>query len=155
MKLKMIKWLGAVLLLSGCATLQQEQIRDLDRMADRTMAKLTLEFSGLQAELSASAGYLVLERSGSGIPLAGKKRYGVLVDNRSDQRVYVRVKTLEIDGGWGVGDYTGLFIIKDKTDFEQAARRGWTSETPGRIYVYAGREKPTSYPIKQIAVDPL
>ena len=101
------------LLSGGCSTMTETKVRDLNRMADNTVAKMVLEQSGLQAELGAAAGYIVFEWSTSGVPVVGKRGAGILIEQSSNERSPVRVTTLEIKGAQGVEGYTGVMVIHD------------------------------------------
>jgi hypothetical protein len=129
--------------------------RDLDRAADRTLAKMVLEFPGLQSELGISSGYLVLQRSGSWVPTVGKKGTGVLTSNGSDTRSYFRVEQLVVKGAWGVGDYTGLMILPRTVDLAKVTEEGLKLENSGTLYIYATDERPAAYPIEKFTMTPI
>jgi len=156
----MMRWnlgivLGAVCVLSGCSTMNATKQRELNRAADRTLAKMVLEFPGLQSELGSSPGYLVVQRSGSWIPTVGKKGTGVLTGNGSGARSYYRIDRLEVKGAWGVGDYTGLMIVPRTVDLSKVTSEGLTLEDRGTLYMYAEGERPAAYPIEVISFTPI
>ena len=116
--------LGLSLHLAGCATIGREKEREMNRLADSTVAEMALAYPGLQSRLSSAAGYLVVERSGSGLPMVGRRGKGSLTDLDSGERMGVRLMELEIDGGWGVGDYTALYIFHNREEFGRAVAGG-------------------------------
>jgi hypothetical protein len=147
--------LGVVGILSGCSTLNATKEHDLNRLADRALAKMVLAFPGLQSELGISQGYLVVQRSGSWIPMVGKKGTGVLTRNGSASRSYFRLEKLEVKGAWGVGDYTGLMMIPRTVDLTKVITEGLTLENSGTLYIYARGEQPAAYSIKDIEIKPI
>ena len=151
---RLISWV-AVLLVTGCSTLTDSKKKELNRMADSTVAKVVLEQSGLQAEMSISAGYIAIERSGSGIPMVGKRGKGVLVNQITGKRSFINVTHLEVDGAWGVGDYNGVMVIRDKKSVDQAETVGLTLENTGTIYIYVAGEGSAVYPVKIIRMEPV
>jgi hypothetical protein len=158
MKMKLLKsglLSGAALfLLAGCSTMSETKVRDLNRMADSTLAKVVLEQPGLQAELGISPGYMVIERFGSGIPMVGKQGTGVLVDQSSEERSFVTITQLEVDGAWGVGDYTGVMAIKDAEILKRMKTESLTLENSGTIYIYVKGESSAAYSVKNISMEP-
>jgi hypothetical protein len=140
---------------TGCATIGREQEREMNRMADSALAEMVLAYPGLQSQLGASPGYLVVERSGSGLPLVAKRGKGSLTDLKSGERVAVRMLELEIDGAWGVGDYTAVYVFQNAEDFDTAFDGSWTAESVGSVYVRAGREPVAVYTIKKIRIERL
>lgn len=146
---------SGVLLVSGCSTMSDSKQKKWNRMADRTLAKVVLAYPGLQAELGMASGYLALARSGSGIPMVGKRGSGVLTAVFSGERSYVRITELEVDGAWGVGDYSGLMMIHDPKAFEQARSAGLEWENKGTIYIFSEGESIAAYTIRKIRIEPM
>lgn len=146
---------AAILFLSGCANMSETKMRDLNRMADSAFAKVVLEQPGLQAEIGISAGYMVIERSGSAVPMVGKRGVGVLVDQINNERSFIRITKLEVDGAWGVGDYTGVMAIRDAQSLKKAKAEGLTKENSGTIYIFVKGESSAAYPVKIISMEPI
>jgi len=144
MKLKIFLIQGLVSLilisLAGCDTIGREQEREMNHTAVHAMAGMVLDIPGLQSRVNMCPGYLVVERSGSGIPMVGKRGKGVLTNSKTGERVSVKVTEVEVDGAWGVGDYTGLYLFQSLEDFQQAFTNTWQAET-GSIYVKVDRER--------------
>jgi hypothetical protein len=147
--------MAGVVLSSGCSTLGKTRTRDLNRMADNAVAKVVLEHPGVQAAMGISAGYIAIERSGSGIPMIGKRGVGVLVDRSNEERSYIRVSKLEVDGAWGVGDYFGFMLIKDAAQLKKAQTEGLRLDNAGTIFIYVKGESSAAYPIKVIELAPV
>ncbi|MDF7826139.1 hypothetical protein P4B35_19060 [Pontiellaceae bacterium B12227] len=145
---------AAILFQTGCTSMSETRKRDLNRTADSALTKVVLEQPGLQAEIGISAGYLVIERSGSGIPMVGKRGVGVLVDQINNERSFVTITKLEVDGAWGVGDYTGVMSIRDAQSLKRAKAEGLTLENKGTIFIYVKGESSAAYPVKIISMEP-
>ncbi|MDZ8119260.1 hypothetical protein [Pontiella agarivorans] len=145
---------SASCILSGCATIGREQDRAMNHAADHTLAGMLLEHQELQSKLSLAPGYLVVERSGSGIPMFGKRGKGIMTDTKTGDRVAVRLLELEIDGAWGLGDYSGLYLFRSKEDFEQAMSGQWSAEDAGTIFVTAGGQASVEYIVEKITIAP-
>lgn len=137
----------------GCATIQRQSEKDLKHLADHTLAGIVLERQGFQAMVGMSVGYLVVERSGSAIPIVGKRDRGVLTDLKTNERVEVRVTELEIDGAWGVGDYLGLYLFNSKENFEQAFKGTWSATNAGSIFITADGNASAEYEVKSMKLE--
>lgn len=137
----------------GCATIQRENEKEMKHLADYTLAGMILEHQGLQATVAMSPGHLVVERSGSGIPMVGKRDRGVLTDVQTNQRVEVRVTELEMDGGRGIGDYVGLYLFNSKEDFEKAFTGAWNATNAGAILVRSDGHASAEYKVKKISLE--
>ncbi|MDF7808770.1 hypothetical protein P4E94_15080 [Pontiellaceae bacterium B12219] len=146
---------GVFFVFTGCTTLNDATLRELDRTADKALAKMVLAFPGLQSELGLSQGYLVLQRSGSWVPTVGKKGYGILTGKSSGAHSYFRIEQVELNGAWGVGDYTGLMVLPQTVELDQVIAEGLTLENSGTLYIYAEDEHPAAYSIKIISMKPL
>lgn len=154
MKLKTYIQMGlisfTILALVGCDTIGREQEREMNHAAVHALAGMVLDIPGLQSRVNMCPGYLVVERSGSGIPMVGKRGKGVLTNSKTGARLSVRVSEIEVDGAWGVGDYTGLYLFQSLEEFQQAFANDWHTES-GSIYVKVGRERAVEYQLKRIS----
>lgn len=153
---RFLKWSCCALLvlpMVGCDTIRREQEREMNHTVDSTVAKMVLEHSALQSRLSYAPGYLVIKRSGSGIPMVGRRGIGVVTDSKSQQRTNIRLLELEIDGGWGVGDFTGLYLFQSPEDLQQASTNRWSAENAGEIFVSADGRPSTAYAVKRISIE--
>ncbi|MDF7798429.1 hypothetical protein P4C99_03095 [Pontiellaceae bacterium B1224] len=142
------------LLSTGCSTVNETKMRELNRMADNAVAKIVFEQPGVQAELGAAAGSAVFEWSNSGVPMIGKHGEGVLIDPSSNERAPVRITNLEINGAHGVPAYTCLMLIQDAELFQRAKTAGLSLENAGTLYIYVKGEPSASYAVKRITIEP-
>lgn len=145
---------AAVCILNGCATIGREQERAMNHAADHTLAGMLLEHQDLQSRLALSPGYLIVERSGSGIPMMAKRGRGILTDTKTGDRVTVRLLELEIDGGWGLGDYSGLYLFRSAEALEKAMAGRWSADQAGTIFVTADGEASVEYRVLKISLEP-
>ncbi|MCK4565359.1 MAG: hypothetical protein KAU94_11880 [Verrucomicrobia bacterium] len=119
--LSVLSFLGA-----GCATLGTDRRMELDHMAVRTLAALERENPGLQGSLEASLGYLVVEQKVVKVPVVGGGRgYGVVVENATGKRTYVRVGRIDFGGGWGVRSFKVLLVFNDPKLLKKAQTGKW------------------------------
>lgn len=113
-----MKWiLGSLLMLlmlSGCASLPDEEREAIVLMADDTVRRLAEKNDELHDELNDAVGYLVVDNKVVKIPVVGAgKGKGVVVDHATGHKTFVKVTRLEIGGGWGARNYKMLMVIND------------------------------------------
>lgn len=142
------------LLSAGCSTVAETKTRELNRMADNTLAKMVLEQPGLQAELGAAAAAIVFEWSASGVPMVGTRGVGMLIETSSNERTPIRITKLEIKGARGIGGYFGLLVIHDDESAELAKTVALSLENRGTLYIYVKGEPSAAYPLKNITIKP-
>lgn len=111
---------------AGCATLGTDRRAELDRMADLTLSALEQENSGLQGRIEASLGYLVVDQKVVKVPVVGGGRgYGVVVENATGKRTYVRVGRIDFGGGWGTRNFKVLLVFSDPKLLKKAQTGKW------------------------------
>lgn len=157
MKLKIYIQMGLIsftmLAFVGCDTIGREQEREMNHAAVHALAGMVLDIPGLQSRVNMCPGYLVVEHSGSEIPIVGKRNTGVLTDSKTGARVSVKLTELEINGARGLNEYTGLYLFPSLEDFEQAFTHAWDAEG-GTIFIKADRERAVEYQLKRISTQP-
>jgi len=98
----------------------------LDAMAQATLNRLFQEEPGSQALFEHSAGYAVFDkREASFYVIAGYGR-GVAVDNRTGERVYMKMATTGAGVGVGLGGFASQLVIlfEDQTAFARFIAEG-------------------------------
>ncbi len=111
----------ALLLLTGCATLPDDERAELDRMAEKTINRLTEKNPQLEGKLDACLGYLVADKKVVKIPMIGTGGgQGVVVDKTTGQRTYVKLSRIEVGGGWGARNYKVLLLLNDEKRLKKA-----------------------------------
>lgn len=101
--------------LSGCATLSQEKRAELDALAEKNLQSMTASHPGLQEKLEESKGYLALDARLVKIPFVGwGSGKGVLVNNITGQRTYVKASRMDVGGGGGIREFDVLIVLYDE-----------------------------------------
>ena len=105
--------------LTGCATDTAEKKgpsrADLDTMSDETIATLHKTTPELEELLQQSPGYAVVKMTITKIPVVGTGAgYGVVVDQRTNTRSYIRVSQFEVGGGMGAEKFKVLIVFSDE-----------------------------------------
>ncbi|QBG46019.1 hypothetical protein EGM51_00800 [Verrucomicrobia bacterium S94] len=141
--------------LTGCAMIGREHDLAMNHTADHTLAGMILEHQDLQSRLGMAPGYLIVERSGSLFSKFGKRGRGILTNTKTDERIPVRLNELEIDGGWGLGDYIGLYLFQSKEALDEARKGAWSAgKDAGTIFVRADEGRSVEYAVLKISTEP-
>jgi lipid-binding SYLF domain-containing protein len=116
--------------LASCATpkgvTKQEQRDYVLRMKDETLVKLHAERPETRSMIKNAAGYGVFSNIGTHIfLLAGGSGYGVVVDNGTGKRTYMKMRSVGIGLGLGVKDFRAVFIFKNKRVLDEFVNKGW------------------------------
>jgi hypothetical protein len=120
----------AVTLLSGCATLsadeQQEERTELNAMGDRTIATLLETQPEAREFLEQCLGYAVIKMQVTKVPFFGAGGgYGVVKDERTGVRSYIKVSRFEVGGGLGAQKYKVIVFFSDAALLAQAIAGAW------------------------------
>jgi len=103
-----------------------ERRSELDRMADETISELVQKNEGLQDRIDAGLGYLVVDQSVVKIPVfGGGSGKGVVVENATGKRTYVKGSRVDIGGGWGARKFKVLLILSDPKRLKKAQTGTW------------------------------
>ena len=95
-------------------------------MVDTALQKLVQQTPGLQEELDSSLGYLVVDKKVVKIPfVGGGGGKGVVVENATGKRTYVKVSRMEVGGGWGARSYKVLLVFTKPKRLEKAQAGTW------------------------------
>lgn len=146
-----------VSVLSGCNTLSEDRMTDLDRMADRSITKLRLE-RGIEGELNTCAGYVVANVNRSIIPTGNPVVVnGVLVRAVDGAHFYMKISGLKFDGADGVRKLTAIIMIPDQSDIEQALNgvlKIDAAPESRRVFVSAEHKKFAVYYLETVRIEP-
>lgn len=125
---------GLVALLSvfifSCATpkgaTKQEKRDYVLEMKDETLAKLYKEKPETRTVIQNAAGYGVFSNIGTHILLlASGNGFGVVIDNSTGKKTYMKMRSLGVGPGIGVKDFRAVFVFKDKEVMNEFVEKGW------------------------------
>jgi len=113
------------IMFSGCSKLSVDEKNraraEIDLMANSTIAKLIEKEPSIQKDLDRAVGYGVVNWKVTKIPVVGAGGgNGVIVDNRTNERVYINVRRFDLGGGWGARSFKNLIIVYDKKILDEA-----------------------------------
>lgn len=130
-----MKWVGigmvAVVLLAGCGPKKKgltldERRQSVADMEKETLQRLYKEAPDAQAKLESAPGYGVFSNANVNLVLVSAGGgYGVVVDNATKQRTYMRMALGGVGLGLGAKDYRVVMIFKDKDTMTQFVEKGW------------------------------
>jgi len=128
--LKILLVLGLFGSLLSCATPKgvttQEQRSYVSKMKNETLAKLYAEKPETKAMIKKAAGYGVFSNIGTYVFfLAGGSGYGIVADNTTGQKTYMKMRSVGVGLGMGVKDFRAVFIFRDKEVLDKFVEKGW------------------------------
>ena len=95
-------------------------------METETLARLYQERPSTKGEIREAAGYGVFSNANVNlIFISGGGGYGVVVDNATGQRTYMKMALGGIGLGLGVKDYRQVLIFKSKKTLNKFIESGW------------------------------
>jgi len=101
--------------LSGCRSLSLEKRAELDALAEKNLLNMAAHYPGLQDKLEESKGYLALDARLVKIPFIGwGGGKGVLVNNSTGHRTYVKASRMDVGGGGGIREFDVLIVLYDE-----------------------------------------
>ncbi|WP_353498614.1 hypothetical protein [Vibrio chaetopteri] len=116
MKLQRLLLLAALVIVSGCTSLSEQQKiaerNELDTVAQTTISELLKQEPHLQTQMDEALAYGVANMKVSKIPVVGVGGgEGVLVIKGDEPRVYFTVQRLDFGAGWGARSYKVLILM--------------------------------------------
>jgi lipid-binding SYLF domain-containing protein len=121
----------ATILLAGCGpkkkglTLEQRRQAVAD-METQTLERLYKEAPDAQAKVQNASGYGVFSNANVNLLIASAGGgYGVVVDNATQQRTYMKMALGGIGLGLGAKDYRVVMVFKDKPTMDKFIEKGW------------------------------
>jgi len=118
------------ILMVSCATpkgvTKQDKINYILKMKDETLAKLYKKKPHTKDMIRKAAGYGVFSNIGTYIFLLSTARgYGIVVDNSTGKRTYMKMVHVGTGIGLGVKDVRVVFIFKNRKVLNQFVEKGW------------------------------
>ncbi len=132
---EVLHWIGVVMvvavLLTGCGprkkglTLEQRRQAVAD-METATLQRLYKEAPDAQAKVQNAPGYGVFSNANVNLLIASAGGgYGVVVDNATGQRTYMKMALGGVGLGLGAKDYRVVMVFKDKATMDKFVEKGW------------------------------
>ena len=102
---------------------RQQLVHDMET---ETLAKLYQEHPSTKKDIKKAAGYGVFSNANVNIIfISGGGGYGVVVDNDTGQRTYMKMALGGVGLGLGVKDYRQVLIFKSKKTLDKFVESGW------------------------------
>jgi lipid-binding SYLF domain-containing protein len=121
----------AAILLAGCGpnkkglTLEQRR-QAVATMETETLQRLYKEKPDAQAKVEKAPGYGVFSNANINLVFASAGGgYGVVVDNATKQRTYMKMALGGVGLGLGAKDYRVVMVFKDKATMDNFVEKGW------------------------------
>jgi lipid-binding SYLF domain-containing protein len=105
---------------------KQEQRSSVSDMKQETLSKLYAQKPETKSMIKKAAGYGVFSNIGTYVfLLAGGSGYGVVVDNSTGKKTYMKTRSVGVGLGMGVKDFRAVFIFKNKEVLNEFIEEGW------------------------------
>jgi lipid-binding SYLF domain-containing protein len=119
-----------VTLLVGCATPKGATVEDkrnyVLKMKDETLARLYAQESDAKRMIKHAAGYATFSNINTNLFLVSTARgYGVVVDNATGGKTYMKMAQLGVGPGLGIKDFRAVLIFKNKEVMKEFVEKGW------------------------------
>ena len=108
-----------LIVLAGCSstgtqsTVQQDKIQSLNNYEQETLKRLYQQAPETEKALQTAPGYGVFHIVVTKIPLVGAGGgNGVVVDQKTNNRTYMKLKRFDIGGGYGAREFDVVVIFK-------------------------------------------
>lgn len=113
----------STVLISGCATIpgknRQEQIETIDQLISRTKIDLEKQDPRVKDKILNSVGIVFLNNKITKIPMFGAGTgYGVGIDNKTNEKTYLRMTRFDFGAGWGARSVRAVLIFHDENKFD-------------------------------------
>ena len=130
------KWMSVVLclvlmpLMAGCmgpkGTTIPEKRAHVMNVHDETLQELYTQKPEVKSRVQKAAGYGVFNNLGSKIfVLATGSGFGVVVNNRTGEKTYMRMGEVGLGLGFGVKDFRAVFVFHNQDSLNQFITSGW------------------------------
>lgn len=116
--------------LVSCATPKgvtvQEQRDYVLKMKADTLAELYAKKPETRDMIKKAAGYGVFSNIGLNVfLLASGNGFGVVVDNSTGHKTYMKMRSVGVGMGWGVKDVRAVFIFRKQSVMTHFVEKGW------------------------------
>lgn len=113
--------------LGGCASTHRSMTVDEKRdylleLEQQTLTELVEEHPEAAADLESAVGYAIFSNTATKVPIVGAGNgIGVVVNNPTGKRTYLKVQRFDVGGGLGIRTYRLIMIYFDETAFNKLA----------------------------------
>ena len=130
-KATLLTLLVLALALTGCSPggklTNDEKIQAIDTMADEALQRLYTEKPSTKNEVKEAAGYAAFSNANINIIFASAGGgYGVVVDNASGDKTYMKMGSGGLGLGLGAKDYRQVMIFNTQETMDMFVDSGWT-----------------------------
>ncbi len=130
-KAALLTLLVLALALTGCSPggklTNDEKIQAIDTMADEALQRLYTEKPSTKDEVKEAAGYAAFSNANINIIFASAGGgYGVVVDNASGDKTYMKMGSGGLGLGLGAKDYRQVMIFNTQETMDMFVDSGWT-----------------------------
>jgi lipid-binding SYLF domain-containing protein len=132
---KTLKWMCvmavAAMLLPGCSPGKkgmtiEERRQAAANMETETLQRLYKEAPDAKTKVENAPGYGVFSNANINLLIASAGGgYGVVVDNATQQRTYMKMALGGVGLGLGAKDYRVVMVFKDKATMDKFVEKGW------------------------------
>ncbi|MCZ6604102.1 MAG: hypothetical protein O7A03_03040 [Alphaproteobacteria bacterium] len=135
--------LGASMSLAACLSpsggSNEARRDDVLEMRSDVLAELYRLVPEARSEIDTAEGYGVFSNVGVHIIFASLGNgYGVVEDNSSGERTYMRMLSAGLGFGLGIKDFRGIFVFTRRRALENFIERGWDASAQADIAAKSG-----------------
>jgi lipid-binding SYLF domain-containing protein len=118
--------------LSGCANVpgesREDQVQTIDELVERTLSDLYKQEEDARQKIADSVGYAIMTNTIVKVPLVGVGRgYGVAIDNKTQERTYIKMERFDLGGGLGARSERPVVIFRDEERFKEFIEGTWSA----------------------------
>jgi len=118
--------------LSGCANVpgetREDQVQTIDELVERTLSDLYKQEEDTRQKIADSVGYAIMSNTILKVPLVGVgSGYGVAIDNRTQERTYIKMERFDLGGGLGARSERPVVIFQDEEKFKEFIEGTWSA----------------------------
>ena len=110
-----------------------EQRRQIDSLSDKTLAKLYAKYPHAERVIGECYAYATLSNTGIKLGIFGDAHgRGIAYNNQTGEKVYLRMKELDVGLGFGAKEYNLIFLLN--------TRKAWDNFIAGKTRFGAAAE---------------
>ncbi len=113
---------------TGKAAKAEAKRQKIDAMAREALEQVTSSSPAAKHLFEEAAAHAVFDNWKTSLLLAGGSGVGVAIDKASDDRIYMKMKTVGVKLGFGVQKCQVIFLFQDKARFDRFVNEGWEAE---------------------------